>query len=108
MSEFIIEILDPSTNIIEVETSYLDIVNNIEIERSDSFNIEIINTERILATDLPDNIPLTKFKITGPFDDIGRNNKRPPIRYYDEWGNLIIKDSLNYYLDHYPFDGGTP
>lgn len=83
MSDFIVEITDPQTNILEIETSYLDIVNNIEIERSDSFNIEIINTEKILVGDLPNNIPFTKLKLEGI-------------------------DGLNYYLDHYTFDGGTP
>ena len=83
MSDFIIEITDPQTNLIEVETTYLDIVNNIEIERSDSFNIEIINTEKILVGDLPDNIPMSKIKKAGI-------------------------DGLDYYLDHYSFDCGTP
>lgn len=83
MSEFIVEITDPNNSIIEVETSYLDIVNNIEITRSDSYNIEIVNTEKFLVQDLPDNIPITKFKKDGP-------------------------DGLDQYLNSYSFDCGTP
>lgn len=83
MSDFIIEITDPQTNLLEIETTYLDIINNIEIERSDNFNIEIVNTEKVLVGDLPDNIPMSKIKQTGA-------------------------DSLNEYLNHYTFDCGTP
>jgi hypothetical protein len=83
MSNFIIEIIDYQSNILEIESSYSDIVNNIEIERSDTFNIDIINTEKILVGDLPDNIPLTKIKKIG-------------------------LDGLDYYLSHYTFDGGSP
>ena len=60
MSDFILEILEPTTNILEVETSFGTIVNNIEIELFDTFNLEIVNTEKILAGDLPDNIPMSK------------------------------------------------
>jgi len=97
MQNFIVEIIDPQLNIIEIETSYLDIINNIEIERSSDFNIEIVNTEKVLVSDLPDNIPLSKFKIDGPND---YNRNRPLIS--------TNCDNLNYYLDNYPFDGGSP
>ena len=61
MSDFIIEILEPTVNIIEIETSYLDVItDSIEIERFDAFNLEIVNTEKILWSDLPDNIPMSK------------------------------------------------
>lgn len=83
MSDFIIEITDPSTNVLEIETSYVDIVNNIEIERTDNFNIEIVNTEKILVGDLPDNIPMSKIQKAGI-------------------------DGLDYYLDNYEFDCGSP
>lgn len=83
MSDFIIEITDPQINILEIETNYLDTINNIEITRSDSFNIEIVNTEKILVGDLPDNIPLTKIKKDG-------------------------LDGLDHYLNTYAFDCGTP
>jgi hypothetical protein len=87
MSNFILEIVDPQINLLEIETSFIDNVNNIEIERSESFNIELINTERILASDLPDNIPMSK--ITGNLD-------------------VARISGLDHYLDNYEFDCGTP
>ena len=87
MSDFILEILEPTTNILEVETSFGSIVNNIEIELFDSFNLEIVNTEKVLASDLPDNIPMSKIV-----------------------GNLDVAriDGLDDYLDNYDFDCGSP
>jgi hypothetical protein len=87
MSNFILEILEPTTNILEVETSFGSIVNNIEIERFDSFNLEIVNTEKVLVSDLPDNIPMSK--ITGNLD-------------------VARISGLDDYLDNYDFDCGTP
>lgn len=87
MSDFILEITDPSKSILEIETSFGVTVNNIEIEKFDTVNLEIINTEKILAFDLPDNIPMSKIV-----------------------GNLDVSriDNLDSYLDSYQFDGGTP
>lgn len=87
MSNFIIDILEPSINILEVETSFGSIVNNIEIEKFNTFNLEIVNTEKILASDLPDDIPMSKIV-----------------------GNLSVTriDGLNEYLDSYSFDCGSP
>jgi hypothetical protein len=87
MSDFILEILEPTTNILEVETSFGSIVNNIEIELFDSFNLEIVNTEKVLASDLPDDIPMSK--ITGNLD-------------------VARISGLDDYLDNYDFDCGTP
>lgn len=87
MSDFILEILEPTTNILEVETSFGTVVNNIEIERFDSFNLEIVNTEKVLASDLPDDIPMSKIV-----------------------GNLDVAriEGLDDYLDNYDFDCGSP
>lgn len=87
MSDFILEILEPTTNILEVETSFGSIVNNIEIELFDIFNLEIVNTERVLVSDLPDNIPMSKIV-----------------------GNLDVAriEGLDEYLDEYEFDCGSP
>lgn len=87
MSDFIIEILEPTTNILEVETSYGSITNNIEISLYDSFNLEIINTEKVLASDLLEDIPMGKIV-----------------------GNLDVSriDNLDDYLDSYQFDCGSP
>ena len=87
MSEesFIIEI-EPSTYILDIETSFVNSVNNIEIENYQTFNLEIVNTERILFSDLPD------------------------IFLENTFGNLDVGriDGLDNYLDHYNFDCGTP
>lgn len=117
MSNFIVEILEPVNNIIEIETSFLDVVtDNIEIERYDSFNLEIINTEKILAGDLPDDIPISK--IVGNLhysriDDLeiyvsGLMQSGNAIVHVDDlrWGNNNI--GLDGYLDQYVFDCGTP
>lgn len=87
MSHFILEITDPQTSILEIETSFIENINNLEIERYESFNIELINTEKILASDLPDNIPISKIV-----------------------GNLSVAriSGLDDYLDAYAFDCGSP
>jgi hypothetical protein len=87
MSEFIIEILEPVTNLLEIETSYGSVTNNIEVQLVDSSNLTIVNTEKVLASDLPDNIPMGKIV-----------------------GNLDVHRifGLDDYLDNYEFDCGTP
>jgi hypothetical protein len=87
MSDFIIEITDPQLNFIEIETSFISNENNVEIEIYDTFNLELINTEKILVSDLPDNIPMSIIS-----------------------GNLDVSriDGLDEYLDNYEFDCGTP
>lgn len=54
MSNFIVEITDPQVYTIDIETNFIDNINNIEIQRYDQFNIDVINTEKILPSDLPD------------------------------------------------------
>jgi len=87
MSDFIVEITDTDTSIIEIETSYTDNVNNIDIERYEIYNVDIINTEKILPSDLPDTYPMNKII-----------------------GDLSVYriSGLNDYLNHYTFDCGTP
>ena len=82
---FIIEI-EPSTQILDIETSFIQNVNNIEIENYQTFNLEIVNTEKILFSDLPD------------------------IFLENTFGNLHVSrvSGLDNYLDHYIFDCGTP
>jgi hypothetical protein len=86
MSDFIVEI-ETAQNTIDIETSFLDTINNIEIERYETFELQIINTEKILASDLPDNIPMSKIV-----------------------GNLHVSriDGLDDYLSTIDVDGGTP
>lgn len=87
MSNFIIDIIDSQTNIIEIETSFVDNINNIEIERYETYNLEIINTEKILPSDFPDTYPMSKII-----------------------GNLPLNriTGLDNYLNSYTFDCGTP
>ena len=59
MSNFIIDIIDSQTNIIEIETSFVENINNIEIERYETYNLEIINTEKILPSDFPNTYPMS-------------------------------------------------
>ena len=87
MSDFIVEILEPGVNFLLVENSFGSVINNIEIERSNDFALEIVNTEKILASDLPDDIPMSK--ITGNL-------------------NVARIEGLDDYLDNYEFDCGTP
>lgn len=54
MSDFIIEILEPAISTVEVETSISDIpVDNIIITYENNNTIDIVNTEKILISDLP-------------------------------------------------------
>jgi hypothetical protein len=54
MSDFLIDIINENNNIIEIETSQNDVSNNITIETIDTFQVELINTEKLLAGDFPD------------------------------------------------------
>jgi hypothetical protein len=87
MSDFIVEIADTETNIVEIETSYVDNINNIEIERYEIYNVDVINSEKILPSDLPDTYPMNKII-----------------------GDLSVYriSGLSDYLDSYEFDCGTP
>lgn len=116
MSEFILEILEPTIHYLDINTSFVDNINNIEIERSDQFDIEIVNTEKILWTDLPDNIPISK--ISGNLhysriDGLGAYvsgliiDSNSPTHVDDLiWG--IDNIGLAGYLNQYSFDCGYP
>lgn len=118
MSNFILEILEPTTHIIEIDTSYIDNINNIEIERYETVNLELINTEKILVSDLPDNIPMSKIsgnlsvnRIDGLSSYISTfltNEGYSSEIHVDDliWG--ISNVGLSGYLDQYTFDGGDP
>jgi hypothetical protein len=105
MSEFIIEILDPQTNIIEIETSFIENLNNVEIERYETFNLEIVNTEKILASDLPDDIPMSK--IIGNLD-VSRIDGLD--EYISDFAQVNVNNviGLDDYLNSYEFDCGNP
>lgn len=54
MSDFIIEIIESSGSILEINTSVESNENNISIETSSPSIIEIVNTEKLLSSDFPD------------------------------------------------------
>lgn len=106
MSNFIVEILEPAANIIEIETSFLDTVtDSVEIERFDAFNLEIVNTEKILWGDLPDNIPMSKISGNLPASRIEGLSE-----YLSSVGSINVNNviGLDDYLDQYSFDCGSP
>jgi len=86
MSNYVVEILEPSVYLIDIESGFVENVNNIEIERYEYYNIDIINTEKILPSDLPDY---------------------PVNRVVGDWPVNRIS-GLKEYLDNYHFDCGTP
>ena len=87
MSDFIIEIENTQPNIISVETSFLENIGVVVIERFSSPSVNILNRSAIIGVnDLPD-IPFSK--ITGNLD-------------------ISRISGLDDYLDHYSFDCGTP
>lgn len=87
MSDFTIELTDPQINILTIETSFIENLNNVTVEVFDSYNLDIVNTEKILVGDLPNNIPMTMII-----------------------GNLDVTriENLDEYLSEIPVDGGSP
>jgi hypothetical protein len=87
MNDFTVVIDNMEPNIISIETSFIDSLGIIEIERYPAPGVTILSTSAIInVSDLPD-IPFSK--ITGNI----------PV-------NRI--EGLDDYLDHYSFDCGTP
>lgn len=116
MSNFVLEILEPIVHIIEVESSFLETVGDtIEIERYDTVNLELVNTEKVSVSDLPNDIPMSK--IIGNLhysriDDLDNyildfldNNASVHVDNL-LWGNNYV--GLSGYLDQYGFDCGSP
>ena len=116
MSNFIIEIIEPTINLLEIETSFLDsVTDRLEIERFDSFNVEIVNTEKILWSDLPDNIPISKISGNLHYSRIEDLDNYLSTFLTDNASvhvdNLLWGDNdvgLSGYLDQYDFDCGSP
>lgn len=105
MSDFTLEILEPTVNYLELETSFGNIVNNIEIERFGDFDIEIVNTEKILASDLPDDIPMSKIVGNLHVSRIDGLEQYLTDNIQIEAANI---SGLDDYLDNYEFDCGSP
>lgn len=78
-TNFIVEILEPTTFTLDISSgTYADLPN---------ISLEIVNTEKILLSDLPDEIPMSMIV-----------------------GNLSVSriEGLSEYLDSYEFDCGSP
>lgn len=87
MSDFTVVIENTEPNIVSIETSFIDNIGLVEIERFGAPSVNILrDSSMISVSDLPD-IPFTK--ITG-FVDVARIS------------------GLDDYLNSYTFDGGTP
>ena len=87
MNDFTVVLENIQPNIISIETSFLDTVGVVEIERFSSPGVTILSRSAIInISDLPD-IPFSKIT-----------------------GNIPVNrvDGLDDYLDHYSFDCGTP
>lgn len=87
MNDFIVVVENIQPNIISIETSFLENIGVVEIERFSSPSVHILSRSAIInVSDLPD-IPFSKII-----------------------GNLDVSriSGLDDYLDHYNFDCGTP
>jgi len=93
MNDFILEILDPTKNILEVETSFGTVVNNIQIEIFDESTITISSNEPIIQlaniTDL--SVDARNFLLTPSSSGLR-------ILVTDETGsgNLVFSNSPNF------------
>lgn len=79
-----IQVIGDNDYILNVESSYVTSVNNIEIQRFNDYNLELTNT---VYANLPDAIPMSI--ITGTID-------------------VSRIDNLDVYLTTVPIDGGSP
>lgn len=119
MSNYTVEILPPSVYYLDISTGIGDTINNgtniLEIVRSEnSYNIEVIDTSRILISDLLNNIPISKISGNLPVSRI-EGFEQAVITYAT--GNIRVEHlrwgidnniGLNSYLDQYQFDCGIP
>lgn len=97
MSDFYIDIVDRPIFYLSIDTSVGTSFGHVEIEKFNDYQLEIVNTEKVLASDLPDDIPFNKI--------IG-NLSVNRIDFGDTYGVGYI--GLNSYLNSYEFDCGTP
>jgi hypothetical protein len=87
MNDFTVVVENIEPNIISIETSFIDNIGIVEIERFSSSSVNILSASAIInVSDLPD-IPFSK--IIGSLD-------------------VSRIDNLDNYLDEYSFDCGTP
>ena len=76
--------------------------NSIEIEKYNDYNLEIINTEKVLPSDLPE---LSQYYDIST-DQLVGNLSIQRIDFGNAYGVGFV--GLDQYLDSYDFDCGTP
>lgn len=108
MSDYIIEILEPVINIIEIETSIEDSVSdNISVEYQSYNSIEIVNTEKILASDMPYGYP-----INDTIGDLPYVRVSGLMNYVDESLTISMENHVIRYhmtpVGPVSIDGGSP
>jgi len=108
-----VEIINPEIYTISVETSVLCNINNIEIEKYNTTNLEIVNTNIILPSDIPDInvdkiIGLNQYLIDNL--DFGKTGTYLKLAVIQNGITEFFGEGfdLDDYLDHYSFDGGHP
>jgi|694.fasta_scaffold93319_3 hypothetical protein len=108
-----VDILNPEISTIVIETSVSCNINNIEIERYDTYNLEVVNTDIIVPGDIPD---INADQIIGLNDyliehlDIGQSGTYLKLTFVQNGISQFFGDGfdLDGYLDYYEFDGGSP
>lgn len=104
-----VELADPQIYYLEVDTSVCCNVNNIEIERYDAYNLNIVNTDIVLATNI-ESLDVSKIANLDTYLqehlDIGIDSGYLKVSF----DGTVFGDGFNLdnYLDYYDFDGGTP
>lgn len=120
MSNYTIEIIPPDVYYLDINTSFNDTLNNgtniLEIVRSENvYNLEVVNSNQILISDLPNNIPISKISGNLPANRID-GLEQAIITYATgnvridslRWGSNYTNIGLDGYLDQYEFDCGIP
>lgn len=108
-----VEILNPEISNILIETSVSCNINNIEVERFETYNLELINTDIVLPGAIG---PIDVDQINGLNEylldhlDIGQSGTYLKLAFVQNGIAQFFGDGfdLDYYLDYYEFDGGTP
>lgn len=105
MSNFYIDIVDRPIFYLTVNTEVGTNIDNLEIIKYNDYNLEIVNTDRVLASDLPDDIPMSK--IIGNLHVTRIDGLE---EYLADFASVSVENiiGLDDYLDLYNFDCGSP
>lgn len=108
-----VEILNPEISTILIETSVSCNLNNIEVERFETYNLELVNTDIVLPGTI-ESIGVDKINGLNEYLlehlDIGQSGTYLKLAFVQNGIAQFFGDGfdLDYYLDYYEFDGGTP